>query len=110
MRKPESRGAVDTLSAAAGAAAAEVAEFGETASFESGAAEVLAGLASEPNCPAMKTCAALASFDLISCLVCAVVPVAGAEADADVEVDADVPVAVNALPVAAAGALPVRLK
>lgn len=73
---------------------------------------MLAGLDPAPNCPAMKTCAALASFDLISCagLVCGVV----ADADVDVAVDADVvvvdpddAVAVNALPAtAAAGMLP----
>ena len=104
---------MDTLSAGAAdaAGAAAVAEVAESALLDVGAAEELVGLAPVPNCPAMKTCAALASFDLISCLVCAVVPVAGAEAGADVEVDADVPVAVNAWPVAAApaGALPALL-
>lgn len=100
---------MDTLSAgAAGAAAAVavVAVFAETALLDVGAAEVLAGLDPLPNCPAMKTCAALASFDLISCLVSAVVPVAGAEADGDVAFDAGDAVAVNALPATpAAGVL-----
>ena len=112
FRRPESRAALDTLSAGvAGAATVEVAESVETALLDVGAAEVLAGLDPLPNCPAMKTCAALASFDLVSCLVSAVVPVAGAEADVvvdgDVAVDAGDVVAVNALPAtAAAGVLP----
>ena len=103
---------METLSAGvAGAAAAAVAEFAETALLDVGVAEVLAGLDPLPNCPAMKTCAALASFDLISCLVSAVVPVAEAEAgvvvDGDVAVDPGDAVAVNALPAtAAAGGLP----
>ena len=62
---------METFSAGvAGPAATDVAEFAVTASFDSGAEEELAGLAPVPNCPVRKTCAALASFDLMSCAGC----------------------------------------
>ena len=110
---------MDTLSAgAAGAAAAEVAEFAETASFDNGAEEELAGVAPVPNCPDMKTCAALASFDLMSCaagLVWAVDSATGAgvadEDGADVDGDEVTEDDANAFPVTAAGAaLPALLR
>lgn len=58
---------METVSAGvAGTEAAEVAAVAGVASLESGAAEELAGCAPAPNCPARKTWAALASFDLMS--------------------------------------------
>lgn len=65
---------METLSAGVAGAEAAVAEFAGAgaASFDSGAAEEGAAdefvaLAPVPNCPARNTCAALASFDLMSC-------------------------------------------
>jgi hypothetical protein len=68
----------------------------ETASFESAAEGVLEGLAPAPNCPAMKTWAALASFDLI---FGAAAGWAGVDPAADVELAAKaLPATVCALP------------
>lgn len=64
----ESRLPDETLSGGAGADVV-VAEVGATTSFPAGAGEEAVGeaVAPEPNCPARKTWAALASFDLMSC-------------------------------------------
>jgi len=65
FRKVALSGAVETLSAGV-AGAAGVAEFDAAASLESGVADELPEVAPAPNCPARKTWAALASFDLMS--------------------------------------------
>src|ERR1700730_5352955 len=84
--KVESKAAFATLRAGAGAAA--LAAWGETTSLLVGAAdEELAVAAPVPNCPARKTCAALANFDLMSCagasFDCSAAPAACGEAAAD---------------------------
>src|SRR5882724_11275350 len=65
FRKVAPSGAAETLSAGV-AGAAGVAEFAAAASLESGVADELPEVAPAPNCPARKTWAALASFDLMS--------------------------------------------
>src|ERR1700681_3783130 len=99
--KAESNSADDTLSATG--VDAVVAEVGETTSLPPDATEeeeAVEGVA-PPNCPERKTWAALASFDLMSCVdagVCA--PLDEAE---DVDV-ADVEVAVSEFPATGAAA------
>ena len=86
FRRPESRVAVERFNA--GATAAGAAAPAGTASLDCGTApEELAGDAPVPNCPARKTCAAVASLDLMSCAG-AVFDAAGDVAAGDAAVEA----------------------
>ena len=103
--KAESNFADDTFSATG--VDAVVAEVGETTSLPADATEeeeAVEGVAPLPNCPERKTRAALASFDLMSCVDAGVCAPLDEAVDVDV---ADVEVAVSELPATdAAAAVP----
>src|SRR6185369_947619 len=111
---PESNLPGDTFSATGCDVDAAGAEAGETASLPAGTTdeeEVVEGVAPVPNCPARKTWAALASFDLMSCAgaaFCASVDEAtGVAADDEVE---DGELVVSELPAAGTvGAAPAAI-
>ncbi len=93
---------METFNAVADAGVAGVAALDETMPLDVGASEELVGGAPAPNCPARKTWAALASFDLISGAVfdAAVDSVVGVDAVGDAGADVDI----KLLPAAVAGA------
>jgi hypothetical protein len=97
---------VETFNAVADAGVAGVAALDETMPLDVGASEELVGGALVPNCPARKTWAALASFDLISGAVfdAAVDPVVDVDAVGDAGADGGADVDNKLLPAAVAGA------